>query len=509
MAPLAFKKTNMATEFAVETVNLTKQFPGVLALDHVSIQVAKGECHALVGENGAGKSTLGKILGGLYTPEAGKIIVNGKEMRFNGPLQATHAGISIVHQELLFCENLSVADNLCLDAPPSRFGFVNQKEMMRRSREWLASMHVDVDPDMLVGALSVSRQQMVQIAGAVGKGAQVLIFDEPTSSLTQKETEDLFEQIRKLKAAGVTSIYVSHRLEEIFAICDRVTVLRDGKHIGTEPIASLDRKSIVKMMVGRDIETPAPRTIPEGSKEVLQVDHLSSLAKFKNISFSIKGGEILGLAGLVGSGRTEIAEAIFGLDPNVTGIIRVNGSEVTPKSPIQMMHFGVGLVPEDRKRHGLVLTMSCKENLSLPTLDDLEVANIIRVGKERSLANKYFQAMRIKAPNINTPSGGLSGGNQQKVVIGKWLAANCEVLIMDEPTRGVDVGAKSEIHTLIRQLADSGKAVLVISSELPELLALTNRIIAIHNGVIAGEADSADSTEESLLQLMTGTVSVG
>jgi len=497
---------NQANEAIIETVDLTKVFPGVVALNKVNIKVQEGTCHALVGENGAGKSTLGKIIGGLYRPDQGRLLVHGKPASFSGPLQATRAGISIVHQELLFCENLSIAENLCLDEPPTKGLFIDKQEMIRRSRLWLNSMQVDLDPNTLVGALPVSIQQQVQIAGAVGKGARVLIFDEPTSSLTQREVELLFEQIRKLKKDGVTCLYVSHRLEEIFAICDRVTVLRDGCHVGTEPIENLDRNSIVRMMIGRDISAPTAREVHLDGEPLLQVQGLSSPGKFHEISFEVRSGEILGLAGLVGAGRTEIAEAIFGLDGDVTGSIFVKGKQVKPRSPSQMMGNGVGLVPEDRKRHGLVLMMNSRENISLAILDQIQTAGFTKSRSEKQIARTYFNAMRVKAPTLDTPSAGLSGGNQQKLVIAKWLAAKCDVLILDEPTRGVDVGAKSEIHALIRELAEQGKAVIVISSELPELLSNTDRILALHNGRITGESESANATEESLLQLMTGSV---
>jgi ABC-type sugar transport system ATPase subunit len=331
----------------------------------------------------------------------------------------------------------------------------------------------------------VSVQQQVQIAGAVGKGARVLVFDEPTSSLTQREVELLFEQMRKLKQDGVTCIYVSHRLEEIFTICDRVTVLRDGCHIGTEPIENLNRDSIVRMMIGRDIVSTPPKVKEALGEPLLQVRGISSPGKFSDISFDVRGGEILGLAGLVGAGRTEIAEAVFGLDPDVRGTIAVKGKQVRPKSPSQMMEHGVGLVPEDRKRHGLVLMMNSRENISLAILSQIQKIGFTKHRKEREVASRYFKAMRVKAPTLDTPSAGLSGGNQQKLVIAKWLAAECDVLILDE-------------------LADQGKAVIVISSELPELLSNTDRILALHNGRITGESLSANATEESLLQMMTG-----
>lgn len=494
----------MSAEVVIEACKITKTFPGVRALDGVDLQVAAGSCHALVGENGAGKSTLGKILGGLYRPDSGEVLLSGQAVHFTGPLQAIRAGVSIVHQELLFCENMSVAENLCLDDMPTAGGFVARRQMVDRSNKWLAAIHAEVDPNALVGALPIGLRQLVQIAGAVGRGAKVLVFDEPTSSLTQPETAVLFDQIRKLMASGVACLYVSHRMEEIFELCDTVTVLRDGKLIGTKPIAELDRKSIVRMMIGRDIDpsvSTAPATL---GPEMLRLADLTSPGKFEGVGFSIRSGEVVGLAGLVGAGRSEIAEAVFGLDRRARGSVFVGGKPAAHRTPARMMRMGVGLVPEDRKRNGLVLMMNARENISLPTLPDMASLGLVRRREERSLAQRYFELMRVKAPTTDAVAEGLSGGNQQKLVMAKWLAANCDVLILDEPTRGVDVGTKSEIQALIRQLAADGKAVLVISSELPELLAVSTRILAVRNGRIAGELAAAEATEEGLMGLMTG-----
>jgi ABC-type sugar transport system ATPase subunit len=494
----------MSAPFAVEARHITKTFPGVKALDDVSVEVLAGTCHALVGENGAGKSTLGKVLGGLHRPEAGQVLLGGKPVHFTSPLQAIRAGVSIVHQELLFCENMSVAENLCLDDMPTRGGFVSRREMRDRAKKWLDAIHANVDPEAMVGSLPIGVQQLVQIAGAVGRGAKVLVFDEPTSSLTQRETVVLFEQIAKLKASGVACLYVSHRMEEIFQLCDVVTVLRDGKLVGTKPIGELNRESIVQMMIGRDIESAPPLAATEPGAERLRVEGLSSPGKFQNVSFSVRAGEVVGLAGLVGAGRTEIAEAVFGLDKRARGGVFIAGKPAVARSPIRMMRMGVGLVPEDRKRQGLVLMMNARENISLPTLPDLATLGFVHRRSERALAKRYFGLMRVKAPSTESVAAGLSGGNQQKLVMAKWLAANCDVLFLDEPTRGVDVGTKSEIHGLIRQLAADGKAVVVISSELPELLAVSTRILAVRNGEISGEIPGSEATEESLMRLMTG-----
>lgn len=492
-------------DWAVETRGISKSFPGVRALDDVSVQVAEGSCHALVGENGAGKSTLGKIISGLYQPDAGEIWLHGKQVHFAGPLQAIRAGVSIVHQELVFCDNLTVAENLCLEDLPAKGPFLDRKEMYRRSEEWLAAIQAVVDPRARLGDLPIGRQQLVQIAGAVGRGANVLIFDEPTSSLTHREVAVLFDQIRQLLARGVTCLYVSHRMNEIFELCDTVTVLRDGKKVDTSPVESLTRDDLVRKMIGRSIESYASQIeLPPPGEPVLSVQRLSSPGKFENATFDVRAGEIVGLAGLVGAGRTEIAEAIFGLDPQVQGEVLVRGQPLSLKGPSSSMARGVGLVPEDRKRQGLVLGMNARENISLPTLDELSTIGIVRGRDERVLATKYFDLMRVRAPSIESSSMGLSGGNQQKLVISKWLAAHCDVLILDEPTRGVDVGAKAEIHELVRKLAAEGKAVLVISSELPELLIMCTRIIVVRDGRLNGEMPASEATEESLMRLMTG-----
>jgi ABC-type sugar transport system ATPase subunit len=495
----------LAAANEVEVGGITKSFPGVLALDDVNVRVAAGSCHGLVGENGAGKSTLGKIISGLLRPDAGTILLGGESVRFYSPLDAKRVGIEMVHQELVFCENLSVAENLCLDAPPCHGPFVDGRETLRRAAGWLADIQADVDPTMRLGALPISKQQLVQIAGAVGKGAKVLIFDEPTSSLSLHETQILFDQIRKLLEAGVTCIYVSHRMDEVFELCDTVTVLRDGRVVGTEPIGSLSHDLLVRMMIGRDIEAPSTESgLGPPGDVFLKVEGLSSPGRFRDVSFSVRAGEIVGMAGLVGAGRTEIAEAIFGLDPNARGDVFIAGARLGQRAPAMVMKNGLGLVPEDRKRQGLVLGMNARENISLPTLRDLSRLGWVLSGRERALAERYFRQMQVKAPTTEALAMGLSGGNQQKLVMAKWLAADCDVLILDEPTRGVDVGAKAEIHRLIRDLAADGRAVLAISSELPELLTISTRILVIRNGRIAGELEARGATEEAVMRLMTG-----
>lgn len=493
------------SEPIIKVENLSKRFPGVQALRNVSLEVRAGTCHALMGENGAGKSTLGKILAGLYAPEEGTIYVEGRPVHFRGPSDALAAGVAIVHQELLFCENLTVAENLALTDIPTKGMFVDREAMRVQAQAWLEAVKADINPESLVGELPVSRQQLVQIAGGVGRGAKVLIFDEPTSSLTRTETERLLELIIKLKESGVTCIIVSHRLEEVYAVSDYITVLRDGQLVGTESAKELKRDRLVAMMVGRELsaEHDAP---PKGIDEAMMtVDGLTSPGKFQNISFTLKKGEILGIGGLVGAGRTELLEALFGLDPHVSGNVTIRNAQISLHDPIRALGHGLGLIPEDRKRHGLVLMMNARENITLPTLDRLSKAGFVNAKDEVSVSSKYFDRMRVKAPSLETTSLGLSGGNQQKLVLAKWLAAKSDVLLVDEPTRGVDVGAKAEIHALLRELAAEGRSVLVVSSDLPELLSLSSRILVMREGQFVGELP-AGATEEHAMRLMAGVV---
>ncbi len=473
------------------------------ALDDVGLTIASGSCHALMGENGAGKSTLGKIIAGLYSPDGGSVFLDGKQVHFRGPLDAVQAGVSMIHQELLFAENLSVADNLCLGDLPRKGLWIDDKTAFNRAKEWLAAIGSDIDPRTPVGDLPVAKQQLVQIAGGIGKGSQVLVFDEPTSSLSQVEAHRLLEIIRDLKKRGVTCIYVSHRLEEVLAICDTVTVLRDGKLVDTVPADGLSRDALVKMMVGRSI-VDADRRKCELGQVRLELRDLSSAGKFEGVSLQVHDGEIVGLAGLVGAGRTELLEAIFGIDRHATGEILLDGKPVRFKSPAEALEGGLGLIPEDRKRHGLVLDMNARENMSLPTLNEVATLGWVNRTKERNSVLPYYEKMRVKAPTMETPSVTLSGGNQQKLVIAKWLAAHCDVLLVDEPTRGVDVGAKAEIHELLRDLASSGKAILLVSSEMPELLALSDRIVVLREGAQVGELAGDDANENGVMSLMAG-----
>jgi ABC-type sugar transport system ATPase subunit len=490
---------------AVRFEGITKRFPGVQALTDVTLSVAAGSCHALCGENGAGKSTLGKILAGIYAPDEGRLFVNDREARFAGPRDAFAAGVGMVHQELAFCENLSVAENLCLGALPVSRGLVDRRAVARRAREMLAAIGADLDVTRRLGELPIAQQQVVQIAVAVGGGARIIVFDEPTSSLSAAEAERLFELIDRLKARGATMIYVSHRLEEIFRLCDRITVFRDGRHVETTDVKRMTVQTIVQQMIGRPLEQYFPQHLQASpGQERLRVEQLTSPGKFENVSFNVKSGEVVGLAGLVGAGRSEIAQAIFGLDHKATGRIFIKGQEVNIRSPRHAMNLGIGFLPEDRKKQGLVLSMGGRHNLSLPILDRLSRLGFVKTGEEKTLTRSYFDRLRVRTPHMDAPVWSLSGGNQQKIAMAKWLATQCQVLLIDEPTRGVDVGAKAEIHALIDELAHQGAAVLLISSELPEVLNLSTRIIVLRAGHVMGEIPRAQATQESVMRLMAG-----
>ena len=492
-------------EPAVRFEKISKRFPGVQALTGVSLEIAAGSCHALCGENGAGKSTLGKILAGLHAPDEGTLFVFGREVRFGGPRDALGAGVAMVHQELAFCDNLSVAENLCLGSMPSRRGLVDNTEMERRAAALLAETGTTLNVRGRFGDLSIGHRQMVQIAAAVGGGARIIVFDEPTSSLSQVEAERLYALIHRLKARGVTCIYVSHRMPELFALCDAVSVLRDGGHVATRAIAGLSEAELVEMMIGRPLaEYFPPHDAPVLGDELLRAEKLTAPGKFEGVSLTLRAGEIVGLAGLQGAGRSEVACALFGLEPLTSGEIYLRGVRVRIDAPRRAIGFGIGLVPEDRKRQGLVLSESALHNTSLPTLKLLSRMTWIFQAKERRLASDLFERLRVRTPGLDAVVAGLSGGNQQKVVLAKWLAARPSILILDEPTRGVDVGAKAEIHSLIAALAASGTAVLVISSELPEVLTLCERILVLREGRLVGELSRAQASQEALLRLMAG-----
>jgi ABC-type sugar transport system ATPase subunit len=485
--------------------NITKRFPGVLALDGVSFEIERGGCHALIGENGAGKSTLGKILAGVYTPEKGEIYLDGKTVRPATPLAARHLGIAMVHQELAFCPHLTVAENLCLGDLPRRAGWLDRRRMREQARALLAEIDAPLDVNLPISRLSTGQEQLVQIAAALGARAQIIIMDEPTSSLSIHESENLFHLLAKLKQRGITIIYVSHRMEEIFRLCDHVTVLRDGRVVATSPTADTDSDRIIHQMVGRELKQYTSQHLQQPlGDELLRVENLWSPGKFSDVSFSLRAGEILGFAGLIGAGRSEVAQAVFGLDKAATGKIFVRGRELPLASVKAALDAGIGFLPEDRKRLGLLLGMNCRENTSLTVLSRLSRLGFVRRREERSLARRYMERLRVKTPSLDAPIAGLSGGNQQKIALAKWLARECGILIVDEPTRGVDVGAKAEIHHLLDELACQGLGILVISSELPEAMNLSRRILVMRQGRVAGELERKDFSQPNLMRLMAG-----
>ncbi|EEF59660.1 sugar ABC transporter ATP-binding protein [Pedosphaera parvula] len=485
--------------------NINKRFPGVQALDQVSFEIERGSCHALIGENGAGKSTLGKILAGVYTADEGGMVLEGQPICPTNPLAARHLGIAMVHQELAFCPNLSVAENLCLGDLPRHAGWLDKTKMRKLARAMLAEIDCDINVDLPINELSTGQEQLVQIAAALGTKAQIIVMDEPTSSLSLHESENLFQLLAKLKERGITIIYVSHRMEELFRLCDHITVLRDGKHVSTEPIPATNPERVIQQMVGREVKQYTSQHLHKDlGEELLRVENLCSPGKFKDISFTLRAGEILGFAGLIGAGRSEVAQAIFGLDENATGKVFIHGKELALRSVVAALKMGIGLLPEDRKRLGLVLTMNCRENTSLTILNRLSKLGFVRQGQERSMVQGYVDRLHVKTPSIDAPVAGLSGGNQQKIALAKWLARQCKVLIVDEPTRGVDVGAKAEIHHLLDELACQGLALMVISSELPEVMNLSRRIIVMRQGDIAGELARQDFSQTNLMRLMAG-----
>lgn len=492
----------------VQFRDITKTFGGVTALSGVSLSLTCGECHGLMGENGAGKSTLGKVLAGIHKPDSGELLIDGQSHTFGSPRDALAAGVAMVHQELAFCPDLSVAENLCLGRYPRRAGglLLDHALMKRRAEELLSAIGVSIDVTRPMHELSTAQEQLVQIAAAVGTNPQILVFDEPTSSLSATDADALFLLIEDLKKRGLTLIYVSHRMPELFRLCDRMSILRDGRYVGTLKKAEMTHDAVVQMMIGRSVTDYFPQHLSAASGNVvLSVKDLASPGKFQDVNFTVRAGEILGFAGLVGSGRSEIAQAIFGLDGRASGTVELDGKILHLGSVKASLAAGVGLVPEDRKRQGCVLGMPCRANISMAILDRVRRLGILLDrAQEKAVSTDYFQRLKVKAASLDAPVNSLSGGNQQKVVLAKWLARGGRLLIVDEPTRGVDVGAKAAIHELIDELARSGLAVILISSELPEVINLSTRILVMREGRIAGELSRTEATQDSVLRLMTG-----
>lgn len=491
-------------EVIVSMKNITKIFPGVKALDSVNFELRSGEVMALLGENGAGKSTLMKILSGVYTRDGGTMEIFGKEYGDLTPKQAQQAGVAIIHQELNMCRHLSVAENMFLGRElRGKFSLDNAK-MEAEAKRILDDLKINIDPRQTVGDLPVSKQQMVEIAKALSINAKILIMDEPTSALTAREIDDLFRIIRKLKAEGHGIVYISHRLEELAHIVDRVTIMRDGQYITSGNFADMTMDQIIANMVGREIKEKFPRVECKKGKKVFEVKNLNAGKMVRDISFSVYEGEIVGFAGLMGAGRTETTRAIFGVDPKESGEIYVDGKQVKITCPMDAIKNGVVLVPEDRKKDGLCTKLSIRQNLALPNLDWIcNKLGVVSSSKEDRLCEKAVQDLRIKTPNVEIDSGNLSGGNQQKVVVGKWLARDSRVVIFDEPTRGIDVGAKVEIYNLMNQLKKQGIAVMFVSSEMPEVMGIADRIIVMCDGRITGEVMAKETTQSEILTLAT------
>ena len=493
----------MDEQIVLSLSNITKQYPGVWALDKVALDFVEGEVHALLGENGAGKSTLIKVVAGAIEPDGGVIQIAGQEFSKMTPYLARSLGVEVIYQEFNLVPSLSVAENIFLGDKTGRGILIDRKVMVQRARAVFRQFAIDIDPDALVRDLPSAQQQIVEIAKAVSKNVRILIMDEPTAPLTVSEVDSMFEIVRQLKARGVTILYISHRLEEIFRIADRVSVLRDGRYIATRATAATNRQELISLMVGRELKESYPARTVAPRAVALEVRHLSG-AGDTDISFSVRKGEILGLSGLVGAGRTELARVIFGAEPAVGGEILLEGKPVQIKSPQQAIALGIGLIPEDRKHQGVFLDMDIKWNISFTQVRQLSRYAVVDGRRELTLAEKFRDLLRIKTPSLDQQVKNLSGGNQQKVVLAKSLAAQSKVLIFDEPTRGIDVGAKQEIYNLMCALADDGLAIIMISSDMEELLGMSDRVIVLCEGRIAGEVPRAEFSQNLILDLASG-----
>ena len=484
---------------------IDKSFPGVHALDHVDLEVCRGEVHALMGENGAGKSTLMKVLTGIYSKDAGTITYEGREVEFHNPREAQEAGIVIVHQELNMMNHLTVAQNIFIGREFMKGFIIDDARMNVEAKKLFDQLGIDINPAEKMGNLTVGKQQMCEIAKAISHEAKVIIFDEPSAALTESEIEELFKIIRDLREKQLGIVYISHRMDEIKVITDRVTVMRDGTYVGTLITKDCTKDDIINMMVGRVIyEEPKTHSmVAPDAPVVLKVDHLNAGKLVKDISFELRKGEILGFSGLMGAGRTETARAIFGADPKESGDIFINGEKVEINSPQDAVKHGIGYLSEDRKRYGVVVGKTLAENSTLASLEEFVKGHLINRSKEREATQKYVDRLQTKTPSIDQLVINLSGGNQQKVVIAKWLVRNCDILIFDEPTRGIDVGAKNEIYHLMSELAAEGKSIIMISSEMPEVLRMSDRIIVMCEGRKTAEIDIAEATQEKIMHAAT------
>lgn len=495
----------MDNNIVLKMEKICKYYPGVTALDHVDFELRKGEVHALLGENGAGKSTLCKIIAGAQPMDDGSYCLDGEQIRTLTPQSAKDKGVSMIYQEFNLVPYLKVYENMFLGKEIERGIYADKRAMIRKTREVFERFHIEIDPNSRISDLSNAYKQQVEIAKAVLENAKVLIMDEPTAPLGNREVENLFEMIRTLKSEGVSIIYISHRLEELFEISDRITVMRDGQYIETLNTKDTNKSALVKLMVGRDLSEDYPQRSTPIGEEVLRVEHLSTVeTKLHDVSFTLHKGEILGFAGLVGAGRTEVMRALFGADHRSSGTVYVGGKQVEILRPIDAIHHGIALIPEDRKDQGVSLTLSIRENISLVMLHTLQSFLRISRKKERTLVDSYMNALAVKAPSMEQLTKNLSGGNQQKVVVAKWLATNADIIILDEPTRGIDIGAKYEIYLIMNRLVKEGKSIIMISSEMPELIGMSDRIIVMHQGSVSGELTKEEVSQERILEMASG-----
>jgi inositol transport system ATP-binding protein len=496
----------MQEQYILEMVDICKGFPGVQALNHAGIQVKAGTVHALMGENGAGKSTLMKILAGLYTPDSGQIILKGQPITITNPRESLDHRIAMIHQELTAIAHMTVAENIYLGREPIQGKlFVKEKELNAQTARLLTELEIDISPKTKMVDLSIAQMQLVEIAKAISYDSEIVIMDEPTSAITDREVEHLYTMIRRLTKKGVAIIYISHKLNEIFDIADEITVLRDGEFVGHKSVKELTRQDIVTMMVGRELTHLFPKVDVEIGEIVLEIKNMSRAGKFRNVSFQLRKGEILGLSGLMGAGRTEVMESLFGICPPDEGEIIIRGQTVKIKNPIEAKKNGLAFITEDRKLTGLFLPHSVKDNTIAASLDRFLVGGIFMKEKDiNGVCEDMKNKLRIKTPTIEQKVKNLSCGNQHKVLLAKWLLTDAEIIILDEPTRGIDVGAKSEIHALMGELVKAGKSVIMISSELPEVLGMSDRIIVMHEGKVTGEVSRKNATQDTIMNYATG-----
>ncbi len=503
MGETFLRKTATASdEVVMEAIRISKEFPGVKALSDVDITIHRGEVVALLGENGAGKSTLIKVMSGVYQADGGNIRLRGKEVRFDTPMEARMAGIGVIHQELNYVPSVSVAENIFMGNMPKKYGFLDYKTMYQRAEEILKLVGLELDPRIPIGSLSVAQKQLIEIAKVMSNQVQVLIMDEPTSSLNDVEIEYLFRLIQKAAGEGVSIFYISHKLEELFKIADRVVVLRDGCVTGEVAIEDATRQGLIARMVGRDLSDMYPKEKVQAGEEVISVKNLCT-ANLKNLSFSARAGEIFGIYGLMGSGHQNVGAALFGQEPLLGGSVFVKGKEVKIRMPMDAIGCGIAYVPAERKAEGLVLNQSVAVN-TMSAYYSRHRKHLISRKKDREISNKWIEALATKTPSVDTPAESLSGGNQQKVVLAKWLELSPDVLILNEPTRGIDVGAKAEIYRILNELCREGKCIIMITSEMPELLAMSDRIMILFEGKVTGTLTAEEASQEMIVQCAIG-----